>query len=95
MKTKFLCYSIFILVILAVTMSFVSATSNETNDNLTLDNAEIKSFESIQVEVNKAKENENLLKVFRLKLTRLRKMMLLIWKVIIKVPEKKFQFLNL
>ena len=57
MKTKFLCYSIFILVILAVTMSFVSATSNETNDNLTLDNAEI--------------------------------------KVIIKVPEKKFQFLNL
>ena len=76
MKTKFLCYSIFILVILAVTMSFVSATSNETNDNLTLDNAEIKSFESIQVEVNKAKEND-------------------IWKVIIKVPEKKFQFLNL
>ena len=70
MKTKFLCYSIFILVILAVTMSFVSATSNETNDNLTLDNAEIKSFESIQVEVNKAKEND-------------------------KVPEKKFQFLNL
>lgn len=58
MKTKFLCYSIFILVILAVTMSFVSATSNETNDNLTLDNAEIKSFESIQVEVNKAKEND-------------------------------------
>lgn len=58
MKRKFICYSIFILLILAFTLTFVSATSNETNDNITLDNEKTNSFESIQVEVNKAKEND-------------------------------------